>query len=96
MKKGLIIGLIAGAAAVTAAAIFRKKKNGCYCCDEEFDEEFDCDCCSDCCDCDDNCNEIPADKTEEGVIVTDACVAYGNSEEEALDALDDEVESNEV
>lgn len=95
MKKGLIIGLIAGAAAVTAAAIFRKKKSDCYCCDDEFDDEFDCDCC-DCCDCDDECNEIPADKTEEGVIVTDACVAYGNSEEEALNAIEDEVESDEV
>lgn len=94
MKKGLIFGLIAGAAAAAAAVVYcKRKQDECYCCDDELD----CDsCCGDCCDCDDDYNEIPAEKSDESVIVTDSCVAYGNSEEEALDALDDEVESDEV
>lgn len=93
MKKGLFFGLLAGAAAAAAAVIYCKKKNeGCYC----EDSDFDCDNCCDCCDCDDDYNEIPAEKTDESVIVTDSCVAYANSEEEALDALEDEVESDET
>ncbi len=96
MKKGLIFGLIAGAAAVAAAAIYcKKKQENCYYCDDDID----CDSCcgGDCCDCDEDYNEIPAEKSDESVIVTDAVhVAGPASEEEALDALEDEVESDEV
>ena len=54
MKKGLILGLIAGAAAAGAAAlIYSKKKNEYCCCDDLEDEDLACDdCCGDCCDCD--------------------------------------------
>ncbi|MGN1480898.1 hypothetical protein [Porcipelethomonas sp.] len=97
MKKGLIIGLIAGAAAAVAATVFVKKKKEYDYCD---DSDLACDdCCGDCCDCDDDdddsVNEIPADKTEESVIITDAC-ACGASEEEVLDKVEDTVESDEV
>lgn len=95
MSKGLVFGLIAGAAAVTAAAaIYFKKKNNDLCCcdDDDFDEnELDCEYCSDddCCNCDEKCTEIPAEKAEDsGVIVTDTVVAFGNTAEEALDSLD--------
>ena len=92
MKKGLIIGLVAGAAAAVGAALYFKKKNEEYCyCDDEFDDDFDCDCCGECCDCDDECTEIPADKAEDSVIMTDACVACGNTEAEAMAALDEEM-----
>lgn len=98
MKKGLILGLIAGAAATAAAVIYLKKKMPSipYYEDEFDDEDYDCDCC---CECGDDCScgdEIPASKAEESMIVTDACIASGISEEEALDALEDEVESDEV
>ena len=100
MKKGLILGLAAGAAAATAAILYFKKKKEDYYYDEEFDDEdYDCDCCGCDCDCDDDCEcgeAIPAEKAEESMIVTDACVACAASEEEALDTLEDEVESDEV
>lgn len=75
MKKGLILGLIAGAAAAGAAAlIYSKKKNEYCCCDDLEDEDLACDdCCGDCCDCDEDINDIPAEKAEESVIITDAC-----------------------
>ncbi|MBE6844206.1 MAG: hypothetical protein E7508_00640 [Ruminococcus sp.] len=98
MKKGLILGLVAGAAAAAAAVLFIKKKQDEYCYYDEDMDDLDCDCCSDCCDCGDecSCDEIPADKAEESMIMTDACVACGASEEEALAAIEDEVESDEV
>lgn len=100
MKKGLIIGIIAGAAAAVAATVFvKKKKEYDYYNGDIDDNELSCDdCCGDCCECDDDedsVNEIPADKTEESVIITDAC-ACGGSEEEALDKIEDAVESDEV
>lgn len=83
MKKGLILGLIAGAAAAGAAAlIYSKKKNEYCCCDDLEDEDLACDdCCGDCCDCDEDINDIPAEKAEESVIITDACacVCYDNA-----------------
>ncbi len=103
MSKGLILGLIAGAAAATAAAVYFKKKQDeyRYYDEEDVNADFECDsCCGECCECGDDCDcectEIPAEKAEESVIVTDACVACGNSEEEALAAIEDEVESDEV
>ena len=39
MKKGLILGLAAGAAAAAAAVLYFKKKKEDYYYDEEFDEE---------------------------------------------------------
>ena len=97
MKKGLIIGLIAGAAAVAGAAVFLRKRHECDCCDDDFDDdELACDdCCGDCCECDDEedeANEIPAEKADESVIVTDAC-ACGATEEEALNNIEDKPES---
>jgi hypothetical protein len=100
MKKGLILGFVAGAAAAVAGVLYLKKKQNEYSyCDEEMDEAFECDCCSECCDCEDDCNcgeAIPAEKAEESMIVTDACVACAATEEEALAAVEDEVESDEV
>ena len=78
MKKGLILGLIAGAAAAGAAALIYSKKKNEYCCD-----------------CDEDINDIPAEKAEESVIITDAC-ACGCSEEEILDKVEDTVESDEI
>lgn len=97
MKKGIIFGLIAGAAAVAAAVIYKKKKDEYCCCDDIDAEELACDdCCGDCCDYDDDdANDIPAEKAEESVIITDAC-ACGCSEEEILDKVEDTVESDEV
>ena len=97
MKKGLILGLIAGAPAAGAAAlIYSKKKNEYCCCDDLEDEDLACDdCCGDCCDCDEDINDIPAEKAEESVIITDAC-ACGCSEEEILDKVEDTVESDEI
>ena len=87
MKKGLIIGLIAAVAAIAAAAVFVRKRHEC---------ELACDdCCGDCCECDDEedkANEIPAEKADESVIVTDAC-ACGATEEEALNNIEDKPES---
>ncbi len=40
-------------------------------------------------------NDIPAEKAEESVIITDAC-ACGCSEEEILDKVEDTVESDEI
>ena len=113
MKKGLILGFIAGAAATAATALFLKKKHEeyCYYDEEEMNDDFGCDsCCGercDCeddCDCDDNCDcsddcsctDIPAEKADESVIVTDACVACGDSEDEALAAVKDETPENEI
>jgi len=98
MKKGVVIGIIAGVAVTAAAVIYLKKKMPSlpYYEDDVDDDDYDCDCCCEHgndCGCDE---EIPANKAEESMIVTDACVACGASEEEALDALEDEVESDEV
>lgn len=94
MNKGLVFGLIAGAAATAAAAaavLYVKKKNE-YCCCDDFDDELSCDECCDCCDCEDDC-EIPAEKAEETVVAADACAC---SEEELLDNVTESVESDEV
>ncbi len=101
MKKGLVLGLLAGAAATAAAVIYLKKKNECCCYDDDFDADLECDsCCGDCCDCEDDCDcdctDIPAEKAEESVITPDACAACGCSEEEALDSIVEPVESDEV
>lgn len=103
MKKGLIFGIIAGTLAAGAAAVYLKKKNKDMCCyDDDYDDtdaDFECDsCCGECCECDDDCDctDIPAEKAEESVIITDTCEACGCSEEESLDSVEDEVESNEV
>lgn len=98
MKKGLILGIAAGVAATAAAVIYFKKKQADYYYEEDFDDDLDCDCCGECCDCDDDddCKSIPADKAEESMIMTDSCVACGATEEEALAAIEDEVESDEV
>lgn len=98
MKKGLILGIAAGVAATAAAVFFLKKKQNDYYYEDEFDDDLDCDCCGECCDCTDECESeaIPADKAEESMIMTDACVACAATEEEALAAIDDEVESDEV
>ncbi len=99
MKKGLILGLLAGVAATTAAVIYLKKKNNyCYY-DDDMEADLECDsCCGDCCDCDNDCecSEIPVEKAEESVMSTDACIACGCSEEEALDTIVETPESDEV
>lgn len=107
MKKGLILGFIAGAAASAAAALFLKKKHEeyCYYDDEEMDDDFGCEsCCGEHCECEDDCDcgddcsctDIPAEKADESVIVTDACVACGDSEDEAMAAVKDEAQTNEA
>lgn len=94
MKKGLILGLIAGAAAATAAAIIYKKKQEEYCnYDDDIDAEFECDscCCDDC--CDDCYDDIPEEKAADSSIVTDNCTA-SSAGSTADEGHDTEINSN--
>jgi len=91
MKKLFIVGAVA-AAAVAAAAIITKKKKSCM----FEDDDFICgDCCCDddyACGCEDEVNEIPAEKAE----CDAASCSCGCAEEEILDKVEDQVESDEV
>ncbi|MGN0614563.1 MAG: hypothetical protein ACI4JB_11790 [Porcipelethomonas sp.] len=97
MKKGLLLGIAAGVAAVAGAVLyFKKKQDECCCDDDDMNADLECDsCCGDCCDYDDT-NGIPAEKAEESMIVTDACVACASTEDEALSAAGDDSDPEEL
>ncbi len=89
MKKGLIIGLLAGAAAAAAGVFYYKKKQEEY---NEYDEDIENDfeydgddCC--CCECNEDADEMPAEKPADGSIETDHCTA--TSAAATADAADD-------
>jgi hypothetical protein len=93
MKKLLIFGVAAAAVAAVAAVVAKKKRDACE------EDDFECDCC-DCYDCDEDyaddeevsgeAAEIPAEKAEEDPAAAQC------SEEEILDKIEDEVESDQV
>lgn len=92
MKKGLLFGLLAGAAAVGAAAFFYKKKQEefCDCDDDDIDAEFECDSC--CCD---ECDDEDLDN-DESVIETDNVEANSNHGAHPVDTTTDDTDDSEI
>ena len=93
MKKGLLFGLLAGAAAVGAAAFFYKKKQEefCDCDDDDIDAEFECDSC--CCD---ECDDDEEFDNDESVIATDNVAANSNHGTHPVDTTTDDTDDSEI